>query len=407
MSLSDVAKRKLGTAMASATDAGEITSVIDTHTSQLAGGTTINPFLSGAGRFTVSLAIGSALPTNPQAILSLLPPAASATANQNYYHFTAFTTGGAVTIPTGTAAIVATMNIHEPNITATGTVTVAATVRIADAPTEGGSNYALWVDSGVSRFDGNLDLSDAAKSIVIIANTAAALTISNGTTSIISVDTRNTVAAVAAVTITGSPPTIASAGSALLWNQLKSAAVTVTLTGNTTTTSMLGISAYFDTPTITDSTACTLTTASTLHVAAVANAGGSLTITNRRMISTGVTDCFLTNAGVWTDTASVRIGKEEIADEEGAGIAAVLEDVRPRSWRYREDFHGDDKGRKRFGIVADELPDAFMVPGEAEKSGISAGVMSSFNLAATKYLFEENKALKARLARLEEKLNPA
>ncbi len=51
---------------------------------------------------------------------------------------------------------IASVNIGEPKITkgASDTITVAATLRIADAPTEGTSNYALWVDSGSTQLDG-------------------------------------------------------------------------------------------------------------------------------------------------------------------------------------------------------------------------------------------------------------
>ena len=85
------------------------------------------------------------------------------------------------------------MNIDEPNITATGTVTNAFTLRISGAPTEGGtSNYALWVDDGATQLDGDLtvggDLTlsagadgalrfSVASSIKILDNTAASLVI--------------------------------------------------------------------------------------------------------------------------------------------------------------------------------------------------------------------------------------
>lgn len=122
------------------------------------------------------LSIGAEAPTNPQATFAVLPPAnaTGVTANQSYFHGQVLP-GGATTIPAGTAPVVASLNIHEPNVTATGTVTVAATVRIADAPTEGASNYALWVDSGVSRFDGNLEFNATAGALVG-ARTAAGTT---------------------------------------------------------------------------------------------------------------------------------------------------------------------------------------------------------------------------------------
>lgn len=48
------------------------------------------------------------------------------------------------------------MVVEEPNITATGTVTNAATVYIKNAPSEGSNNYALWVDAGNVKIDGDL-----------------------------------------------------------------------------------------------------------------------------------------------------------------------------------------------------------------------------------------------------------
>jgi len=47
---------------------------------------------------------------------------------------------------------------HLTSITkgASDTITAAATVYVASAPTEATSNYALWVDSGTSRFDGDV-----------------------------------------------------------------------------------------------------------------------------------------------------------------------------------------------------------------------------------------------------------
>lgn len=86
--------------------------------------------------------------------------ASTSTATQNTYHLSV-APGGATTIPSGTTAYVGSVNINEPNITATGTVTNAFTVRIAGAPTEGSStNYALWVDAGATQLDGTLGVGD-------------------------------------------------------------------------------------------------------------------------------------------------------------------------------------------------------------------------------------------------------
>ena len=82
-------------------------------------------------------------------------PAITADANQSHYRLR-LVPAGAVTIPSGTAAEVATLSVFEPNISATGTVTTAASVWVHGAPTEASSNFALLVDDGASRFDGNV-----------------------------------------------------------------------------------------------------------------------------------------------------------------------------------------------------------------------------------------------------------
>jgi len=85
--------------------------------------------------------------------VSIDPKAFTADANENT-HRVAVLASNAVTIPAGTTAVVSGFYIIEPNITATGTVTAATTMYIKNAPTEGASNYALWVDDGAVRFDG-------------------------------------------------------------------------------------------------------------------------------------------------------------------------------------------------------------------------------------------------------------
>ena len=82
--------------------------------------------------------------------------ATTSTATQNTYHLNV-APGGATTIPSGTTAYVCSVNLNAPNLTATGTVTNAFTLRIAGAPTEGGTtNYALWVDAGATQLDGSV-----------------------------------------------------------------------------------------------------------------------------------------------------------------------------------------------------------------------------------------------------------
>ena len=90
--------------------------------------------------------------------VTLDPKAFTPDATENTHRVAVLNTN-AITVPTGTTALASSVYITEPNITATGTVTEAATVYIAGAPTEGASNYSLFVDAGDVRFDGNLDVS--------------------------------------------------------------------------------------------------------------------------------------------------------------------------------------------------------------------------------------------------------
>jgi hypothetical protein len=76
----------------------------------------------------------------------------TATADTNHFRME-IASSGAVTVPSGTTAIVAALKVNEPNITATGTVTNGVTLYVAAPPSEGTNNYSLWVDSGLVRFD--------------------------------------------------------------------------------------------------------------------------------------------------------------------------------------------------------------------------------------------------------------
>ncbi len=90
--------------------------------------------------------------------LTLDPKAFTADATENTSRVHIGSTN-AITIPTGTTARAGGFNIEEPNLTATGTITTAYTVRIGGAPTEGGTNnYSLWVDAGAVQFDETLNI---------------------------------------------------------------------------------------------------------------------------------------------------------------------------------------------------------------------------------------------------------
>jgi len=104
---------------------------------------------------TGSMAIGNAVVNT--AYLRIAPIAITSTANQPYASVRIAPVG--VTVPTGTSSVVSSLHVVEPIITATGTVTTAATVYIANAPTEGGTNnHALMVAAGTTSLVGNVTL---------------------------------------------------------------------------------------------------------------------------------------------------------------------------------------------------------------------------------------------------------
>lgn len=295
------------------------------------------------------------------------------------------------------------MRIGTPTLTDASAVTVDtyASLYIAAAPVAAGSvtlsaAYAIWVDSGNVRLDGNLTvsggtvtLSAAATSNVIIANTAAAWRLYDGTTAIINVDTRNTVTAVTGVTISAAPPTI-TAASGVAWSQTAIAAKTVTLTGATGVTAMDGIALNIGTQTLTDSSAVTVTTASALYVKKLV-AGGMVTITNNYIINTDVAGCFLTAAGVWTD-ASSREHKEQITDVVRGVALKAIQGIRDVTYRYKQG-HDDGMDTLRFGVIAEELPD---IVATTDHKGLSTAHMVGLLLAGLKDLAAEFESYKAQ-----------
>ena len=114
--------------------------------------TNANAFHVNSGLFSGvgSVGIGRAADATVDVLVG--NQAVTATADASHYRLRVVP-AGAVTIPSGTAAEVATLSVFEPNITATGTVTTAASVWVHSAPTEATNNYSLYVDAGVSKFD--------------------------------------------------------------------------------------------------------------------------------------------------------------------------------------------------------------------------------------------------------------
>lgn len=329
---------------------------------------------------------------------------------------------GAETVTlTGTTTVTAMsgldLNLGAPTITDSSVVTVtkASTLNVAP-PVAGGSvtitnAYAIETSGNVliggnaTISGGTVNVSAVATTASIKAATAAAFVVSDGVVNMISLDTTTTASTAlgkGGVTLTGEATSVASAASAFAAPTLYLAAKTNTLTGTTTTTSWLGSALYVDAQTWTDASACTLTTASSIHIVANAAAGGSLTTTNSYMISTSVAGCFLTNAGVWTST-STAAHKEEIEDAQAQDVFGVLDSIKARSYQFKPDLC-DDLGRTRFGLIAEELPAALVPPGHDEDSlpiGLPDGIAAAFAVVACKALLQENRDLKSRLDKLE------
>lgn len=154
-----------------------------------------------------------------------------------------------------THGYIATAYFSEPNITeGTGDTTVAATVYIANAPTEAETdNDALFIASGdATMASGNLTLKSggvtltsgsltftAASDILIAADTAAALEISDATTKYYAINTQVTTATgITTHTFDISDYTLASANTAVVTG-MSLAAHTLTYSGSTQVTTQV------------------------------------------------------------------------------------------------------------------------------------------------------------------------
>jgi len=123
------------------------------------GDSNINLFITDAGLFSGMGAIGMGGAAVNTASVSVLPPAFTAVASTNISGLRVAPVG--ITVPTGTTTIASSLHLVEPVLTATGTITNAATIYIESAPTEGSNNYALWVDAGKAQFDGEVEIDGA------------------------------------------------------------------------------------------------------------------------------------------------------------------------------------------------------------------------------------------------------
>ncbi|MBI2607293.1 MAG: hypothetical protein HYW51_00470, partial [Candidatus Doudnabacteria bacterium] len=185
--------------------------ISNTHTNATSG-TNVALYLNASGATTANyglivnagdVGIGT---TGPSALLDVRGAVTVGAAAVNYAQFQvagSFTSGGAstvayslfvdgtltgasgdttrlvgsrfdneITTQTATESIsqIAQVFISEPGITdnLTGDITTAASLIIADAPTEGQSNYALLVDAGDSRFDGSVILTNCQSACIVL-----------------------------------------------------------------------------------------------------------------------------------------------------------------------------------------------------------------------------------------------
>lgn len=91
-------------------------------------------------------------------VVRIGPIARTATAATNFA-FLWVQPAGSVTIPAGVTAVVASVQILDPDITATGTVTDAACLYVGAAPTEGGTgNYSIMTAGAIGMIGDAVDL---------------------------------------------------------------------------------------------------------------------------------------------------------------------------------------------------------------------------------------------------------
>lgn len=125
-----------------------------------------------------ALVLGSNTDTSAvDQLITVSRAARTATASTNYFDL-AIAPAGAVTVPTGTTAVVASVSIAEPNITATGTVTLSTVLYIPTVATEGTDDFAIYAVSGpistgvatVQNVTGNVGLFSGGIAMTDVAN---------------------------------------------------------------------------------------------------------------------------------------------------------------------------------------------------------------------------------------------
>ena len=203
------------------------------------------------------------------------------------------------------------------------TLSAASNVYIQGPATQGANMtastvYSLWIETGTLRLDGDLTFADNAYDILVKADTAAALEISDGTTKLLTFDSRSTVSKNQFDFVVVAPTIVAAAG--IGHTAVKIGGYLITLTGVTGVTALTGTGLYVGGSTVTDTSAVVVTTVSSLRVDKPA-AAGLVTIENTYIMDTDVANCFLTAAGVWTGTGFATNGNVQMT---AAGDLVIL-----------------------------------------------------------------------------------
>jgi len=244
-----------------------------------AAGSNLNVSLSTTGDFAVNtnhlyvdtsaalVGIGTSSPTGLLDVNNTTTKDITAGANARVLNVQ----GSFTAASSGTHARIMGVEITPPTITG-GAATIAntASLYISNAPTAtvSGQNYALWVDEGAVRFD-------------VTSNTQYAFLLRDSTSSVDAyyLDSRNTTSGIYTHTFRGISPTIASASSAN-YSVMRVAGTVIYLTGTTPVDNFTGLGLWVGTPQITNSSAVTVSHASTVYIADAPAIGGSVTISN-------------------------------------------------------------------------------------------------------------------------------
>ena len=193
-------------------------------------------------------------------------------------------TSADLTISTATSGTLAVTSAGALNLSQAGasTWTVVTSLGLAGGTLNlnASSNFATNINTGTST--GAVTIGNSAAGIVTLANkanTAATFLVTDGTTSLLAIDTRIGITGIE--TFTFAPPAALSFAGAAgnTYSLINAPAFALTQTGSTGVTAFAGLSILIGSPTVTDASALTVTTASAVQINGPLPAG-SVTFTN-------------------------------------------------------------------------------------------------------------------------------